>query len=131
MTQAELRRPFHDDLARVRGRVEHMFRVVLENMPIVTRTLLALDVEAARRVVGADAQIDAEVAMVENEVFDLVARQAPVGRDLRFLIATYRIALDVERAGDLLASIARRVGEIDPAALGDRLRPAVEQLADA
>ena len=61
-----------------------------------------------------DARVDAAYVWLESEVFDLVALQAPVGRDLRFLTGSLRIAQAVERAGDLVASIGFRADLLRP-----------------
>ncbi|CAA9261850.1 MAG: Phosphate transport system regulatory protein PhoU [uncultured Acidimicrobiales bacterium] len=128
MSQHELRRTFHDDLAVLRGRVEAMARVVVSGTETVTAALLAGDVEAAAAVIAADAFIDAVYPTVEADVFSLVARQAPVARDLRFLMATLRVAQEIERSGDLIASVGRRVGAIDPRSLTAEVRFLLEEM---
>jgi len=113
----ELRRSFHDELADLRTRVDGMAQVVVAGVVDVTAALLAGDADAARAVIAADASIDRTYPTVEADVFSLVARQAPVARDLRFLMATLRVAQEIERSGDLVASVGRRVGAIDPLSL--------------
>lgn len=122
MSFSELRRGFHDDLAELQARVERMASVVVEGVGQATTALLENDPEAASAVVASDALIDELYPTVEVGVFGLVARQAPVARDLRFLMATMRAAMAIERSGDLVASIARRVTMIDPAALTPPVR---------
>lgn len=122
VTWGELRRSFHDDLADLRARVDEMAAVVVVGLGSATEALLAGDRVAAAAVVRADAAIDRLYPAVEADVFNLVARQAPVARDLRFLIATLRVALEIERSGDLVASVARRVPTIEPATLTPTVR---------
>lgn len=124
----ELRREFHDHLAELQHRVVEMGNVVTRGVRSATTSLLTGDAGLADAVVDADRAIDAAYPWVEAEVFDLVARQAPVARDLRFLIATMRIAANVERCGDLVASIARRSGRLDPSALSPAARAVVEEM---
>lgn len=118
----ELRRSFHDDLADLRGRVEVMAAVVVDGVGTVTDALLDDDIGAAARVVAADRRIDDVYPTVERDVFELVATQSPVARDLRFLMATLRIAMEIERSGDLVASVGRRVGTLDTTALTPEIR---------
>jgi phosphate transport system protein len=118
----ELRRTFHDDLADLRRRVEEMATVVVDGIGAVTDALLDGDRPAADRVIAADAAIDARYPTVEADVFHLVATQAPVARDLRFLMATLRVAMEIERSGDLVASVGRRVGTLDAGALTASVR---------
>lgn len=119
---SELRRAFHDHLADIRARVDAMAAVVVEGIGSATRALLEGDLDAASAVVAADAEIDELYPTVETDVFELVATQAPVGRDLRFLIATLRVAMEIERSGDLVASVGRRVATLDPIALTEPVR---------
>jgi phosphate transport system protein len=62
---------------------------------------------------------------VEREVFDLVALQAPVARDLRLLLASLRIAHEVELSGALASNIAARASLPRPAVV---LTPALRAL---
>jgi phosphate transport system protein len=118
----ELRRSFHDDLGGLRARVEEMAGVVVDGITAVTDALLDGDPVAAGAVIAADARIDELYPTVEADVFQLVATQGPVARDLRFLMATLRVAMEVERSGDLVASVGRRVGTLDAAALTPPIR---------
>jgi phosphate transport system protein len=105
-----------------------MAAVVVDGIDLATQALLTADLDTAARVVAADAVIDEVYPEVEQAVFTLVARQAPVARDLRFLIATMRIAQEIERSGDLVASVARRVVNVDPASLTDRVRDLLAEM---
>lgn len=118
----ELRRSFHDDLADLRARVEEMAAVVVTGVSAVTDALLDGDREAAAAVMAADDRIDELYPTVEADVFHLVATQAPVARDLRLLMATLRVAMDIERSGDLVASVGRRVATIEREALTPAVR---------
>lgn len=124
---SELRRGFHDGLADVRSRVDAMGAVVVAGIGYATTALLEGDVDLASVVIAGDSEIDALYPGVESDVFELVATQSPVGRDLRFLIATLRVAMEIERSGDLVASIGKRVATLDPVTL----TPAVRLLLSA
>jgi phosphate transport system protein len=130
MSFGELRRTFHDDLAHVRQLVDDMAATVIAGIGAVTDALLEGDRHAADAVVAADAAIDRTYPVVEDEVFQLVATQAPMGRDLRFLIATLRVAMEVERSGDLVASVGRRVDAIDSVALTSTVRALQRSMGD-
>ena len=130
MTFGELRRTFHDELAELRGRVDEMAEVVVDGIAHVTDALLDGDRTAAQAVIAADGRIDAAYPTVEADVFHLVATQAPVARDLRFLIATLRVAMEIERSGDLVASIGRRVGSLDQAAMTTSVRTLLRSMGD-
>ena len=130
MSSGELRRTFHDDLGAVRSLVDEMAASVVAGIAAVTDALLEGDRTAAEAVVAADAAIDGTYPLVEGDVFQLVATQAPMARDLRFLIATLRVAMEVERSGDLVASVGRRVGSIDRVALTPPVRALLRAMGD-
>lgn len=118
----ELRRSFHDELTDLRQRVERMAAIVVAGVGAVTDALLGDDAAAAAAVVAGDQAIDALYPTVEHDVFELVATQSPVASDLRFLMATLRIAMEIERSGDLVASVGRRVGTLEPSVLTPEIR---------
>ncbi len=72
------------------------------------------DIVAARLVIQDDDEIDERRADIEHRVLHLIAAQQPLASDLRFLLATLRIADELERIGDYAAGIARLVMR-DPA----------------
>ena len=125
----ELRRGFHDDLAALHALVGEMADIVVEGIRNATTALLEGDSGAAEAVVAADGRVDEAYEGVETLVAELVARQSPVARDLRFLIATLRVAQSLERAGDLVASIARRASRVERAALTPAVRSLVYEIS--
>ena len=124
----ELRRGFHDRLAGVSERVVGMGRTVCGSIELATVALRTGDLAIAQDVIAGDSSIDATYGWIEEEVFDLVAREAPVARDLRFLMASLRVSQEFERCGDLVASTAKRVDTVSPLLAGDDLGPVVEQM---
>jgi phosphate transport system protein len=53
---------------------------------------------------GIDGEIDRRCAELERTTFETIARQQPVARDLRFLIAATRVLYEQERSGDLVVN---------------------------
>lgn len=130
MTFGELRHSFHDDLADIQQRVVTMAAIVVRGIGIATTAVLQASEEAGRTVVAGDRAIDDHYPGIELDVFHLVARQSPVARDLRFLIASLRIAQEIERSGDLLSSIGRRGPTLDPAALTPAVRELLREMGE-
>ena len=56
----------------------------------------------------ADREIDRREVAVEEDCLKILALYQPVALDLRFVVAVIKINNDVERIGDLAASIAKR-----------------------
>lgn len=124
----ELRRGFHDRLARVSQRTAGMGRTVCGAIELVTVALNRNDLAIASDVVAGDTSLDSTYAWIEEEIFDLVAREAPVARDLRFLMASMRVSQEFERCGDLVASTAKRVDTVAPLLVREGLGPLVEHM---
>ncbi len=65
------------------------------------------DDRAAARIVANDEAIDALEREVSQDVMKLALR-GPLARDLREILASLRIASDIERIGDYAANVAKR-----------------------
>ena len=128
----ELRSDFHDQIADLRRRVEAMGADVVGMVRSAVDALLEGDPGRIDEVQGVDASVDAAYAQVERDVYTIVLRQAPVARDLRLVVASLRVAQELERCGDLSCSIARRSTRLDETVLTPRVRLLVHELgADA
>src|SRR3546814_6920197 len=65
------------------------------------------DDKAAARIIGNDEAIDALEQTISHDVMKLALR-GPMARDLLEILATIRIASDIERIGDYAAHVAKR-----------------------
>jgi phosphate transport system protein len=72
-----------------------------------TDALLHADLSAAELVISGDLAIDEARERIENDSFEILARQAQVAGDLRMLVASLRMVADLERMGDLSVHIAK------------------------
>jgi phosphate transport system protein len=123
----ELRRGFHDRLALLHEEVGRLVGDAVAAVRSATGALLEGDSEAFARA-GTSEGSEAREAWVESEVFDLLAREGPLARDLRFLMASLRIAHEAELSRRLAGSIAQRAGRLDPVVLTDKLRPLLYEM---
>ncbi|MBO9370246.1 MAG: phosphate transport system regulatory protein PhoU, partial [Chloroflexi bacterium] len=71
-----------------------------------TEALWKRDLEASRRVVERDREINDRRFALEALTIDLIATQQPVAGDLRLLAAVLEIAGELERIGDYAKGIA-------------------------
>ena len=91
-----------DSLIEMGSNLEKMFE----------ETLLAInekDETLAKKVISNDKKIDELEISVISQIQTLIAKRQPVGVDLRILVGCTRIAGYMERIGDLLSSICKRV----------------------
>jgi len=102
-----MREEIPDDFARVRSSLVIMARAVREAMRQASAALLAADHNLAYGVTVRDAEIDVLYRVVEDRVYDLVARRHPVGGDLRVVMTALQVAADLDRMGELAVHVAR------------------------
>jgi len=84
------------------------------------------DVVAAEKVIRADDALDIQDAEIERRAVGFIARHSPVADDLRRPIAAMKIAMQLERCGDLAKNIAKRVVSMTSAAPKDRAEQVVD-----
>jgi phosphate transport system protein len=70
----------------------------------------------ALSVILGDEAINLMQVEAQDHIVLTIATQAPVARDLRFLLALDRIGYELERIGDSVANVAKRVRELAPEA---------------
>ncbi|MEU4290846.1 phosphate signaling complex protein PhoU [Kribbella sp. NPDC026596] len=102
-----MRKIYHEQLDDILPELERMTRTVSTAVRRSTAALLTADLGTAEEVIAADSQLDATGEMVEEKIFELIARQAPVADELRMLVAALRMVADLERMGDLAAHVAK------------------------
>lgn len=122
----ELRRAYHDRIADLRGQTIALLRDASRSVGDVTAALVERDRDAGDVVVGGTADSASRVGEVEAGVLDIIAQQAPVGRDLRVVLAALRIAQIADLCLGLSRTLGARVGRGE-----DVLTPNLRALASA
>lgn len=96
--------------------LEDLFNQVLEMGSLVERQLEAAvssvqsaDSDKAHEVIQLDKLINREEMEIDRLCVRVLARQQPTASDLRLIISTIRMAVDLERMGDEVVKIARLV----------------------
>src|SRR3981189_2378938 len=79
-------------------------RIVVESVDALIRR----DVVLSKRVVAADAEIDSLQHVIEERAVLTIARRQPMAVDLREIVGAMRVAIDIERIGDLAKNIGKR-----------------------
>jgi phosphate transport system protein len=126
-----MREEFRADLAQVSRTLVAMAEAVRVAMRRSTDALLQADQTEAEQVIDRDAEIDALYRIVEDKVYDVVARQAPVASDLRVVLTALHVGGDLERMGDLAEHVARTALRRHPApVLAPELTKVFEQMGD-
>jgi len=102
-----MRVQYQQQLDNVLNELVEMTGGVRAALSQATDALLNADVTAAELVISGDLAIDEARERIENDSFEILARQAPVAGDLRTLVASLRMVADLERMGDLSVHVAK------------------------
>ena len=125
-----MRDEFRADLAIVSELLFSMAEQAREAMRRASGALLDVDQTDAEEVVRADLELDLGYQSVEEKVYDLLARQAPVASDLRLLVSALHMAANLERMGDLAVHVAQVcLRRLPAAAVPEELQPVIRDMA--
>ena len=125
-----MREEFHAELAEVSGLLVAMADEVRDAMKRATAALLNADAGVGEGVISGDAVVNNLHKEVEEKVYALLARQAPVASDLRLVVTALHIASDIERMGDLAKHVAKTALRRHPAtAVPDELTGIITDMA--
>lgn len=100
------------DMLAVKDGVLRMGSLVEEQILRAHDALLNRDAELAAGVISSDAQVNEVQRAVSALVAMTIATQAPVARDLRFLLALDRVTYELERMGDHAGSVAKQARKL-------------------
>jgi phosphate transport system protein len=99
---------FDRDLEAVQAQIMKMGGLVEAATLDCARALEDRDEDLARRIVAADAAIDALELSVNEETARLIALRGPIAGDLRTALTVLKIAGSLERMGDYAKNVAKR-----------------------
>jgi phosphate transport system protein len=104
ITGEEARSQFGAQLSDIKQRLVELGSLVTENLRRAGEAMREGKLDLIPHVRETDGLIDARFLELEREVFETLARQQPVARDLRFLVSATRIIYEQERSGDLVVN---------------------------
>jgi phosphate transport system protein len=99
---------FDDELEQIGIVIDRMGGIAAGMIEEAAAALERRDARAAERVIAEDPDLDRLQSNLEHLATRMIALRQPVACDLRAVVGAMRIAGDVERIGDLAASIAKR-----------------------
>jgi phosphate transport system protein len=110
-----MREEFHAELAEVTELLVAMADEVRGAMRRATTALLDANAGVGEGVISGDRVVNELHTQVEEKVYGLLARQAPVASDLRLVVTALHTAWDIERMGDLAKHVAKTALRRHPA----------------
>jgi phosphate transport system protein len=104
-----MRTTFDQELTRLHGRLVALGEMVQAQLDDALAALATRDTDAAERVVRRRRQVDQASTEIEWGLLRVLARQAPVARDLRLVTGLLHVNEHLERMGGLCANVAKAV----------------------
>lgn len=105
--------PFEEQLALISEKLLRLGGAVEESIGKSVRALIERDSEAASEVVAGDAEIDRMELEIDELCMEVLARNQPMARDLRFITTAMKITPDLERIADHTVNVSERVLELN------------------
>jgi phosphate transport system protein len=103
-----LPRRFEDELNILNQALEEMCSLVAHSIHRSVLSLVEKNEDYAHQVLRDEGRIDQMEIQIDDMAAGVIAREQPVARDMRFVIAAIKIDTDLERMGDLAVNIVER-----------------------
>jgi phosphate transport system protein len=121
---------FDSDLQEIMRKVAEMGGLVERQLADAVNALVERDTDLAERVISTDPAIDSLQHEIEEKAILTIARRQPMAVDLREIVGAMRVCNDLERIGDHIKHIGKRVVALDGDFYPQKLIRGVEHMAD-
>ena len=101
--------PLDQAIHKLKVDVLHMMHLAQDAVKKAVVSLLDHNAAQAREVIDADREINDYECRVDSESLKILALHHPVAKDLRFIVGSMRMLVNIERLGDEAVNIAERV----------------------
>jgi phosphate transport system protein len=101
------RQKFDKALEEMRLNILDLAEMIEQRIGLAVESLINQDLELANTVVVGDLVVNNLQAIIEEECILLIATQQPLARDLRKVVAGFKISIYLERMGDLAVDLAK------------------------
>jgi len=104
-----LETPLDQAIHKLKVDVLHMMHLAQDAVRKAVASLLDHNAVLAREVIDADREINDYECRVDSESLKILALHHPVAKDLRFIVGSMRMLVNIERLGDEAVNIAERM----------------------
>ena len=119
-TSPHILRDFDNAISALKGEVLSMAAKARHNMERAVRALMERDNELANSVIADDDEVDELERSIDQLGMDILVKYHPMATDLRFVVSSMKISVNLERISDHAVNIAKRARKITAAPeLGD------------
>lgn len=103
---------FDEAISSLRGEVLAMAAQARHNVERAVQALLTRDRDLANAVIGDDNEVDEMERKVDQLGMEILVRFHPMATDLRLVLSSMKISINLERISDHATSIAKRARKI-------------------
>lgn len=128
MTQ-HIVRAYDEELNVLSSKINQMGGIAEAMLTDAVDALATHDPGKARSVIERDGLLDTLQQDIEEMAVVIIAKRQPMANDLRHIMGTIRIASDIERIGDLMKNIAKRVTVMEDRFMGARSLAGIQHMA--
>ncbi|OOF59205.1 phosphate signaling complex protein PhoU [Rodentibacter myodis] len=97
---------FNQELEDVRTEVMQMGGIIEQQLQIILQSLSQANPQRLKEVLESEKKINEMEELIDDHCQTIIARRQPAAGDLRFVLTTTRMIVDLERIGDELKKIA-------------------------
>jgi phosphate transport system protein len=113
MHSAHILRDFDQAISALRNEVLTMAAKARHNLERAIRALLERNVELANAVIADDDEVDECERKIDQLGMDILVRFHPVATDLRLVVSSMKISMNLERIADHATNIAKRAKKMN------------------
>jgi phosphate transport system protein len=95
-----------------------------------TAAFLEADSHRAAETAAASDEVRGRCLRLEDACYVILARQSPVGADLRHVVAVLRSVADIERSANLLRHVAQSLTWVHPPSMSPTIRDTIRQFGE-
>ena len=100
---------YAQELENLTNNMSKMGELIEISINKVMDNIHTLDVEVAKEIIASDDEIDKLEEEIQKECISLIAKEAPVAKDLRKIVSIMRMIADIERIADHCSDISEYV----------------------
>ncbi len=101
-----IRKTFENEIKQLKEEIMQLGGMVEQSMLQSVEALKVRDLEAAKRIIATDRQINERRFALENQTMIVIATQQPMAHDLRLLASMLEVISELERMGDYAKGIS-------------------------
>lgn len=126
----DIRSHFHTELTLLSDAILDVSERAERMVEMAVESVCTGDVELAQRVIDEDAFIDKSYLDSHNKWVNLMARQQPMGGDLRLMSVLLHLNVTLERTGDQCVNIAKMTQVTEGLPRSDRIIEQLREMGD-